>query len=151
MKMLKRRLKWFLASALTLAAAGCAQTAAAQTQNTCNNAQIYASATLTANTQVITVPTNISGLAVHICSYALQISQTSTAVTFGLVSGTGSVCATGQALVTPKYLGATSAVQLVAESFSAGSALNVPAGQNVCLVLSGTPTGAVVRITWAAY
>lgn len=146
------RLRFVLASLLALAVAGCASTPAfAQTQNTCNNSQNFASATVTANTQLIAVPTNISGLAIHICSYVLQVSQSATPVTFGLVSGTGSVCATNQALVTPLYLGSTSLVQLVFENYDAGGPLNVAAGQNVCLKLSGAPTGAVVHITWSAY
>lgn len=137
----------FVLTALLLYAAP----AFGQTQNTCNNVSNFSSATLTASAQLIAVPTNITGLSIHICSYVIQVSQSATPVTFGLTSGTGSVCATTNALVTPLYLGVASTGQLVSEVYSTGSPLNVPAGKNLCLALSGAPTGAVVHITWSAY
>jgi hypothetical protein len=139
------------AALLLVAGFGCTQRAAAQTSFGCNHSTNYASASLTASTQLIAVPTNIPGLAIHICSYTVLVSQGSTAVTFGLVSGTGTACATGNALVTPLYPGIASSGQQVSEVYDADGALNIPAGTNLCLQLSGAPTGAVVHITWAAY
>ena len=129
----------------------CGISAHAQTLNTCQNAANYSSATLTASTQLLVAPSNLAFQSIHICSYAIQVSQSATPVTFGFTSGTGSVCATGSGLVTPLYLGVASVAQFISENFDAGNSLTVGAGKNLCLTMSGAPTGAVVHITWSAY
>ncbi len=125
-----------------------------QSNQACNNSLNYASGTLTASTQLIGAPASspgIVGQAIHICSYTIQVSQTAPAVNWGLVSGTGAACATGQALVTPAYLGYASVQQSIGQVYGSGSTINLPASAALCLNLSGAPSGAVVHITYSIY
>lgn len=114
-----------------------------------NNGTVnYASGTLTASTQLIAPPA--SPRQIHIIAYDIQVSQSSTAVNWGLVSGTGSACATNQTLVTPSYIGYASVQQSIGQVYQA-TTINLPAGTALCLNLSGTPTGAVVHIVYSIY
>jgi hypothetical protein len=112
-----------------------------------NGVQNYSSATLTASTQLVAAPSG-TGVQIHILTFTIQIVQGSSAVSWGLVSGTGSACATGQALVTPAYIGVASVPQSISQNYGPGTTINLPANTALCLNLSGAPTGAVVNVTY---
>jgi hypothetical protein len=116
---------------------------------TANTQLIAAPAANTTVTYINGTPTTVSkGKAVHICNMTIVVKQAVGAANFGLISGTGTVCATGTANLTPQYLGTASVVEKVQEHFNADGALVAPAGKAVCLKLSATPTDAQVLITY---
>lgn len=123
----------------------------------CTNPQTYSSATITAtgSTQLIAAPGLDSNsktryMALHICAFSIQISHSSSAVSFGFTTGTGTACATGNTLLTPAFFGIASTVQITQQVYGS-TPLVAPSGAALCLNLSGAPTGAVVHIQYSIY
>lgn len=135
-------MKKFLLSCLVLALYLCIP---ANAQGPRYSGVNYASISLTANTQLVAAPTALA--AIHVLAYEIQVVQTSSAVSFGLTNGTGSACATGQALVTPAYAGVVSTTQYI--TFS--TPIDLPLGKALCLTMSGAPIGAIVHVVYQIY
>jgi hypothetical protein len=114
----------------------------------CGGNKVYASASLTASTQLVAAPASGS---IRVCAVTIQIAQTSSAVTFGLTSGTGAACAAGNALVTPAFLGQASTYQSWGQVYGDTSAIRLPPQKALCLSLGGAPTGAVVMVIYTVY
>lgn len=115
----------------------------------CNHSAILTT-TSSGPQQMIAAPTATQQ--VHICAVFFAVSQGSSVSTFGLVSGTGTNCGTGQANVTPQWPGgAASAVQYWYQNPGPSAAMNVPYGNAVCLNLSAAPTTASVQILYSLY
>jgi hypothetical protein len=149
---------------LLLCAVSFGQTAAVQATPAC---PLHAGQTLTitasGTTEIIPVPTGITipiyngaGTSVGsastpkiiICSAQIQVNQAVGAADFGLVTGTGTACATGQANLTPQWQGTASVKERVDFLYGSGAPLIAPAGKAVCLKLSAAPTGARILLTY---
>lgn len=115
----------------------------------------FSSPTVTATTLLVTAPATVAATgyqpAIHVISYTIQITQTATPVTFGLSSGTGSLCGTAVTPITPLFLGVLSTTQVMNPYLGGGGTLDVAPGKSLCLNLSGTPTGAVVHVVYQVY
>jgi hypothetical protein len=122
----------------------------AMSNSTTANVQLVAAPASNTKIAIVNgVSTSISaGQKVHICTVDIVVKQTTTAADFGLVYGTGSVCATGLTNLTPQWVGTISVVDKMQLKFGADAALIAPAGKAVCLKLSNTPTNAQVLITY---
>lgn len=126
--------------------------ARAQQAFPCSNASNFASVAVTASTQLIAVPAASTaaagvGKSIKVCAFTIQVAQTATPVNFGLTSGTGAACATGNALVTPAFIGVASTSQSVGQAL-ANTTISLPPNTALCLTLSGAPTGAVAHIIY---
>jgi hypothetical protein len=119
-----------------------------------------ASITASGATQIIAIPTQvappifINGTAtvnpakprIAICAVQIMVQQAGTAADYGLVTGTGTNCATGQVNLTPQWFG-TASVKETRDFLNGGTApLVTPPGTAVCLKLSNAPTGAKILI-----
>lgn len=110
-------------------------------------ASYYSSATLTSTTQLLAAPGNNafgSPQKINIVGFTIQIQQNASPVNWGLISGTGSNCATNTKLVTPAYLGYASIQQSIGQSYS----VSLPTGVALCFYVSGVPIGAVVNVAY---
>jgi hypothetical protein len=85
---------------------------------------------------------------IHICGVELRIVQTTGAADYGLVTGTGTNCGTGQANLTPQWKGTASVTEIMDRNYAPEAVLTAPAGKDVCVKLSATPTGALVLIRY---
>lgn len=89
---------------------------------------------------------------IRICNVYIQVVQPGSApANFGLVSGTGLACATGQANVTGQWLGVANSTQSFTQVTAPNVATFVGGGNGLCLKLSTAPTGAVVQVTYEYY
>lgn len=87
----------------------------------------------------------------RICSVTVQIQQTTPAANFGLVYGTGTACGTNQGNLTPQWTGVAGAQQSFTLNVPSNASMMAPAGNNVCLKLSATPTSANVHALYRIY
>lgn len=110
-----------------------------------NGSISYSSATLTGSAQLIAAPP--AGRSIYIQAFTIQIQQSASPVTWGLSSGTGSACGTGNTLVTPQYLGYASIQQSLGATYN--SPIVVSTAKALCFTTSGTPTGAVVHVVYS--
>lgn len=100
--------------------------------------------------QIIAAPATTQKL--HICNVWFAVSQGSSVSTFGLVSGTGTNCGTGQTALTPQWPGgAASTVQYYAQNPGPSAAIPAPYGGAVCVNFSAAPTTASVQILYSLY
>lgn len=99
--------------------------------------------------QIIAAPA--SGHQIRICAIYFQINQKATPANFGLVQGTGSNCGTGQANLTPQWIGVGGSVQSYTQEIPTNTALFATTVNAVCLNLSAAPTNASVQILWDTY
>jgi hypothetical protein len=121
------------------------------------------SITTSGATEVIPIPTGASlpvfngagvkiGVAnspkVVICSVQLQVIQPGTPSDYGLVTGTGSNCATGQAALTPMWQGTASVTTVRDFLYGSNAPLIAPPGKAVCLKLSANVTKAQILINY---
>lgn len=124
----------------------------AQRQGPYDCTQSYSSNVITASgaTQLVAAPA--ANQHIRICYVSIFVVQPASAANFGLVSGTGSNCATGQSNLTPQWTGVQSALsQNYIKSVPFGSAWFVPYQNAVCLNLSATVTSAQVEILYDVY
>lgn len=131
-----------------LALGCCLGVSKGQAANPCNSFPAnYASGTITAggNTQLIAAPT--TGQAIRICAYTITVSQPASAVTWGLVSGSGTACATNTVNVTPALPGIASSLMSAHDAFP-GFVLSLPVNNALCLSLGGTVTAATVQVLY---
>jgi hypothetical protein len=112
----------------------------------------YVASTITSSgaTQLIGLPSSPINYT-RICAVDLQVIQGSTAANFGLVSGTGSACATNQNSLTAAWQGVAGAIQTYSRTVPVNVGWFVPAGQALCLNLSSAPTNAAVTIWYDSY
>lgn len=119
--------------------------ASAQTQQAACPYNYVLASPVTASTQLsISLPG--AGYRFRICKVVMQITQGSTAYTFQIAAGTGSVCGTNTTQITQPYVGVISITQLVDVSVDGSFSWVAPLNNNLCLILSGSPNAANVQI-----
>ena len=130
--------------------ARCGLTAIIADQTTATTAQMVAIPTGNSPKVYVngTAQTNPLGPSIRVCSVQIRIVQPATPTNFGFVYGTGTNCATGQANVTPQYVGTASTTEQLTQTFGYDAAITVPAGKALCFKTSAVSTHAQVLITY---
>lgn len=85
---------------------------------------------------------------IHVCSVRIRVFQAGTPANYGLVTGTGTNCATGQANVTPQWKGTASVTDTFDEYFGDQTGPIVPTGSALCFLLSAAPTHSQLLLTY---
>lgn len=151
--------------ALLLPSVVVAQSSQPLSQVVCPFAAGAAVASFTTTTRIVTAATartntiNINGTptavtatsSIRICGVELRVNQTSSAADYGLVTGTGTNCGTGQANLTPQWKGTISVIEIMDRNYNAQAPLTAPAGKDVCVKLSAAPTGALAIIRYGYF
>jgi hypothetical protein len=89
---------------------------------------------------------------IHICSLEIRVKQPGSApASFGLVTGTGTNCATGQASLTTQWAGTISVTDSWSPQWASDIGPVAPAGTAVCLLLSTAPTAAQAYVTYGVF
>lgn len=88
---------------------------------------------------------------IHICSIKAAIIQTSTAANYGLVTGTGTNCATGSVNLTPQWVGTISVREIWDQPLGDQAGLVAPSGTAICWNLSAAPTHSQVLLTYGIW
>lgn len=154
---------------ITLLTLACALGAVAQnpTSSRCPLSTIVTDDTSSGNLQIIAVPTitntyvytgqppvrtlNPNQPTIHICSVKAVLVQTTTAANYGLVTGTGSNCATGAANLTPQWIGTVSVREVWDQYFGDQAGPVTPAATAVCWKLSAAPTHSQLLVTYGIW
>jgi hypothetical protein len=113
----------------------------------CTRTAISGTITGSGATQIIPVQTGL----IRICQIIVQVVQTATPANFGVVSGSGTNCATNQGAVSAMWTGVASAIQGYTKNVPYGSVLFVANNNGVCLNLSAAVTGAQIEILYDVY
>lgn len=130
----------------------CNQTAIVSNDIAVGPTQIIAApppSTLWVNSPPTATSRNLAG--VHICSVDLAVTSGATAVSYGLVTGTGTNCAIGTANLTPQWFGVASQKDRWNSYLAENTYLVAPAGKAVCLNLSAVPTNAQALVVYGVW
>jgi hypothetical protein len=129
---------------LLLTAAPFEAAAQVTTPRTCSKSVFYDNNTNGATQIVPTATDRYAGNEIFICGYAFSSAGT---VNVGLVTGTGTNCATNLTKITPawQFLTTTSGLYSIVDGQATWRGLSVPAGVNLCINAStGTSVQAII-------
>lgn len=139
--------RFAILAALLFALAGdvCAQVNASAGGNPCRNpaAILQSTAVTTSGTTAVQIIALSGTLKIYICSLTVINQSGTQPITFSLVQGTGTNCATGQTVVVPAFATPANTLFAFANPVSVGVS-----GNALCYLQTGTTPVTKVQITF---